>query len=369
MDFYRIRRNGLLRSAKADEADAYLITDPTNVRYLCGVRAAGLLVTAKAAAAVCDERTAARLAGEEARELVPFPARLGGRLEQVTAEAVQKLGCRAVAVEAAKLPVGVFQGLAAACPKVAFKPVADRVEALRASKDGSEVEAIRAAVRMAERAYTMFRVVMRESETEVDLGHLMDRFVRQAGAVASSVPVRVALGENGGDPDHQPSGKKMGEVTKGLVTWGADAGYVSVLARAFRSPFEPPLVRKTKFERTGHSYDKVTKVVRDAHKAALAEVRAGAEVAAVVAAARKVAADAGYGEFFQPELGHGVGLEVREYPTLDTVAAGTLTTGMVLSIAPDVRIPGWGGVKYNTLVLVTKEGYSELTSGSIDLDM
>jgi Xaa-Pro aminopeptidase len=369
MDFFRNRRSGILRSAKADEVGAYLITERTNVRYLCGSPAVtALLITAKSTAVVCDERTAAHSSPASSPELTPFLVRTGGRFEQTIAEAIQKFGCKAVAIEAGHLPVGAFRALEAACPKVAFKPVADRVEDLRLCKDASEVESIRNAVRISERAYTMFRVIIRETETEIDLCHLMDRFVRQAGAHASSIPALVSLGENGADPLHVPTTKVLGEVSKGLVTWGADVGYCSSLARAFRSPFDPPLVRKTKFERTGHQFDKVTKAVKDAAQAAVAEIRPGAEIAAVVAAARKVLNEAGFEKYLEPELGHGLGLLPREAPYLIPNSKGTLASGMVLTVAPDVRIPEWGGVKHSLCVLVGREGASELTHGIANFD-
>jgi Xaa-Pro aminopeptidase len=356
MDFYRTRRSGMLRFAKADEVDTYLITAPTNIHYLSGRRTADALVIGAKGGVVVGGAAADD-------DLTAFPVKAGAKPEQAIAEAIQKLGAKAVGVEAGGCPVGLFQKLTAALPKVSFKAVADRPEGMRAVKDPSEVEHLRKAVRVAERAYVMFRAVMRETETEIDLGHLMDRFVRQAGAAASAVPATVSLGENGGDPNHVPTDKQLGEVSKALVLWGADVGYCSVLARAFRSPFEPQLLRKTKQERTGFPFEKVTAAVKDAHKAALAKVKPGGTAVEVAAAAHAALAAAGYADYAGYEVGHGVGLLPREAPFLSAANPTELISGMVLAVAPEVRMAGWGGVKHGTCVMVTRDGYTDLTSG------
>lgn len=359
MDFHRTRRNALLRFAKADEVDAYLVTDRANVRYLSGSRTATALVVGPKGGAVVGDPQAGG-----ADDLTPVAGKPGMKAEQVIADAVHKVGAKAVAVEAAGCPVGLYHKLTAALPKVAVKAAPDRVEAVRMVKDPSELEELRRAVKVAERAYVMFRAVMRESETEIDLGHLMDRFVRQAGAKAATAAV--SLGETGGDPAHVPTDKQLGEVSKLLVVWGADVGYWGVLARAFRSPFEPQLLRKTKFERTGFPFDKVQAAVRQAHQAAVAKVRPGVPAAEVAAAAFAVLDAAGYAGYAATEVGHGLGLQPHEGPFLAGSADTELAAGMVLAVAPEVRIPDWGGVKYGTCLMVTRDGATDLTSGPVE---
>ena len=82
----------------------------------------------------------------------------------------------------------------------------------------------------------------------------------------------------------------------------------------------------------------------------------------VDAKARRVIADAGFGRFFGHGLGHGLGLEVHEAPRLAARSQIVLRPGMVVTVEPGVYIPGWGGVRIEDDVLVTRSGHEVLTS-------
>lgn len=368
MDFHRSRRQNLIRLAKADEVDGYLVTHPTHLKYLAGpMKARAAVVAAKGTTLLC--RPGMELPDGEDTDLSVVTAPRGADPTDAFGELVQKTGCKAVGVDSGHCPVGLFNALAAARPKVGFKAVADRVTVLRGVKDPSEVEEIRNAVHIAERAYVMFRAMMRESESEADLCRLMDQFVRHAGGTCESIPARVALGENGADPDLPPGDKQLADVSKGLITWGASLNYTCLLERTFRSPYTPILLRKTKFERTGHKLDKVYGAVRDAHKAAIAAIKAGVEIETVAAAVQAVFDKAGYTEHAEPRFGHGVGLETEEYPWLMAGQPGAIASGTVLVIRPTIRIPNWGGVAHGTCVFVGRDGCQPLGADDPTLDI
>lgn len=359
MDFHRSRRQNLIRLAKTDEVDGYLVTHPTHLKYLAGpMKARAAVVAAKGTTLLCP--SGVELPDGEDTDLSAVTSPRGADPTDAIGELVQKTGCKTVGVDSGHCPVGLFNALAAARPKVGFKAVADRVTVLRGVKDPSEVEEIRNAVRIAERAYVMFRAMMRESESEADLCRLMDQFVRHAGGTCESMPARVALGESGADPDLPPGDKHLGDVSKGVITWAAHVGYTCLLERTFRSPYTPILLRKTKFERTGHKLDKVYAAVRDAYKAACATIKAGVEIAAVADAVQAVYDKAGYAEHADPRFGHGVGLETEEYPWLMAGQPGTIASGTVLVIRPAIRIPNWGGVAHGTCVFVSRDGCQPL---------
>lgn len=359
MDFHRSRRQNLSRLAKGDEVDGYLVTHPVHLKYLAGpMRPIAAVVAAKGTTLLCHSGVEAP-EDEDTDLSVVTVARRADRTDAI-GELVQKSGCKAVGVDSGHCPVGLYHALSAARPKVTFQAVADRVTALRGVKDPSEVEEIKDAVRVAERAYVMFRAMMRESESEADLCRLMDQFVRHAGGMCDSPAAKVALGESGADPDHVPGDKHLGDVSKGLITWGVSLNYTCLLERTFRSPYTPILLRKTKFERTGHKLDKVYGAVRDAHKAAIAAIKAGVEIEAVAAAVQAVFDKAGYAEYADPRFGHGVGLETEEYPWLMAGQPGVIASGTVLVIRPTVRIPNWGGVAHGTCVFVGRDGCQPL---------
>ena len=105
-------------------------------------------------------------------------------------------------------------------------------------------------------------------------------------------------------------------------------------------------------------------MVRKAQEAAIRAVRPGVEARAVDAAARKVIADAGYGDAFNHGLGHGIGLQIHEGPSLRTNSADVLAEGMVFTIEPGIYLPGWGGVRIEDDVRVTADGCEVLTTAA-----
>ena len=93
----------------------------------------------------------------------------------------------------------------------------------------------------------------------------------------------------------------------------------------------------------------------------MAEVRPGAALKAIDAVARDFIASRGYGAYFGHGLGHGVGLEIHEYPTVSPRSEVIATAGMVFTIEPGIYIPELGGVRIEDMIEVTAEGCRQLT--------
>ena len=103
-------------------------------------------------------------------------------------------------------------------------------------------------------------------------------------------------------------------------------------------------------------------IVLEAHDSALAMIQPGLAICDLDAVARDFIVSRGYGEYFGHGLGHGVGLEVHEYPAVSSRSDQRLIEGMVITIEPGVYIPGTGGVRIEDTVVVTKDGFEALTS-------
>jgi Xaa-Pro aminopeptidase len=84
-------------------------------------------------------------------------------------------------------------------------------------------------------------------------------------------------------------------------------------------------------------------------------------------AARSVIRDEGYGDRFGHSLGHGVGLEIHEGPTLRARSEDVLPDGAVVTVEPGVYIPGLGGVRIEDMVVVTADGCRPLPRTAKDL--
>src|SRR5947209_8803271 len=309
MDYFALRRQALLKALKKDGVDALLVTNPTNVTYLTGFTgdSSYFVASPKAQVLVSDTRFE-----EQIREECPgLDAAIRSHdktTPEAAAEAITKAGLKSVALEADHATLAFAEHLREKAPKATFTSLTGRVEALRATKDMGEIEQIRAAVRAAERAFGMFLTLLQASDTEKMMADALEGYIRRAGGRGSSFPPIVAAGERGALPHAPPTDRRLGDVSKLLVDWGADLGYKSDITRVIRSPFPPAPLRKTKQERTAYHFDEVYEAVCRAHDAAVAEIRAGVPGKAVDAAARRSPAETrlrdnpevNLAEFFHP---------------------------------------------------------------------
>jgi Xaa-Pro aminopeptidase len=368
MNYATSRRTNLLRECKPDGVDGVLITHPSNVRYLTGFTGSSgaVVLSAKHAILISDARYEEQIK-EECPGMDVHIRPHTKTLTEAAAEVLTKAGLKGVGVEADHMTLGTLAALQEKAVKATFAPLAGRVEHLRAVKDPSELEQIKVAVGVAERAFKMFVALLRESDTEKELSDAMEMYIRRAGGLRSAFPPIVAAGERGALPHAVPTQKPVGESSKLLVDWGADVGYRSDITRTLKSPFPVPPLRKSKEERTAYPFDGVYEAVRQAHVAAAAELRAGVKARDVDAAARKALTrhsprGVDLNDYFTHGLGHGIGLETHEAPQIRQNSDVVLESGSVVTIEPGVYLPGWGGVRIEDDYYITKDGAVRLTT-------
>jgi Xaa-Pro aminopeptidase len=277
---------------------------------------------------------------------------------QAIAAVVRKLGVGRLAFESAALSVADFLTLKQKLGTVALKASSGRVEALRVRKDGEEIAAIRAAIDVAERAFTMLRAGLRREESEKDAADALEGYLRRCGASAASFPPIVAVGPRAALPHAQPSSQaRLGDADFTLVDWGA-AG------RTYKSD----LTRVVSTGKVTPKFETVYRTVLAAQERAIAAIRPGVMARQVDAEARSVIEEAGFGRFFRHALGHGIGREIHEAPRLHPRSKETLQPGMVVTVEPGIYLPDWGGIRIEDDVLVTSEGCEVLSHVPKSLD-
>ncbi|MCW3048135.1 MAG: aminopeptidase family protein [Solirubrobacterales bacterium] len=229
-------------------------------------------------------------------------------------------------------------------------PAGGMVVALRAVKDASEVERLRAASRLADAALSEIVERGLGGRTERDVAIDLEMAMRRAGADSPSFPPIVASGANGALPHAEPRDVAIEPGTLVTIDWGARLdGYCSDCTRTF-AVGEPAGDAREVYE-----------LVLRAQETALAAVRAGPTGKEIDAVAREIITAGGHGEHFGHGLGHGVGLEVHEGPVLSRRGETALVPGHVVTVEPGVYVPGRLGVRIEDLVVVTENGADVLT--------
>jgi Xaa-Pro aminopeptidase len=359
---YASRRQRLLAQLTTEGLDAYLISHPVNVTYLTGFTGDStyLIVGKQKTLLVSDGRYTVQLA-EECPGLEAFirpPAQL---LPQAVAEVLTRLAARSVGFESHHLSVADFEVLRDAVKSAEWKGARDRVERLRAIKDADEIEQTREAVRFAERAFVMFRAMLALGDSEVELAYALENYIRRAGGSGCSFPPIVAVGERAALPHAPPTNRTVNGADLLLVDWGA-AGrfYKSDLTRVLTGHNNSKPVPHPGRDRPT-SLAAVYDVVLRAQEKAIRTLRPGVKTGEVDAAARGVIAEAGFGDYFTHSVGHGVGLQIHEAPTMRPGSENVLQPGMIVTVEPGVYLPGWGGIRIEDDVLITADGHEVLS--------
>ena len=182
--------------------------------------------------------------------------------------------------------------------------------------------------------------------TEKELSWAIERFFRENGAEELAFANIVAGGRNAALPHAIPGEDAVTENCLVLIDVGCRVdAYCSDQTRTFWAGDAPA----PEFRRT-------LALVREAQEAALKKMRPGLSLREVYALARAVFEKAGVAEAFTHGLGHGVGLETHEAPSLSPRAEGVLEPGMVVTVEPGLYYSAWGGVRWEYTVLVEEGG-------------
>ena len=359
---FAIRREKLLAQLLQEDVKGFLVSNPTNVSYLTGFSgdSSFLLLSNEEAVLISDGRYTTQME-EECPDLDAHIRPPAQPIHEASAELIQGKGLASLAVESQHLTLAGFEVLKEKAPSVDWNFTSGWVEQIRMVKDETELQQIKDAIWIAERALSMFLPMLKGDDTEKDLADRMESYIRLVGGKCTSFPPITAVGDRAALPHATPTNKKVQESDLLLVDWGADGGnYKSDLTRVFvpRRKFSSSSTNKSFTD----ELQKIYNVVLAAQTEAIRALRPGVLSGDVDAAARKVITDAGYGKQFNHSLGHGIGRDIHEGPMLRSGTKTEMLPGMVVTIEPGIYLPGWGGVRIEDDVLVTPDGCEVLSS-------
>jgi len=242
--------------------------------------------------------------------------------------------------------------------EVEFVPLQDVMVNIRKIKDDTEIDLIRKSVAIAEESFQAIRDSIKPGESENHLAGLLILEMRSRGAMTSSFEPIVAAGAASSLPHYRPGDALVQRDQPLLFDWGAVyRGYCSDLTRTLM------------LGRISQKMKEIHKRVLEAQLAAIAFIRPGVTTMQADRVARDVIEKAGYKEQFGHGLGHGIGREIHELPTMrNTGGEEELRPGMVVTVEPGIYVPGEGGVRIEDDVLVTHSGCEVLSSLDKDFE-
>jgi len=328
--------------------DSFFVTKEVNVTYLSGFRGhdSMLLITPRKRYFITDSRYI-----DEAKESVS-----GFEIKPVEAstydtvkDIARKGRLETLGFESMDLPYEVAKRLKGVLGKTRLRPIKNMVESLRAVKDSAEILLIRDSIRLTKKVLNRTLAHIKPGVSEETLAREMELEFLKNGS-HPSFELIVASGPNSSKPHARPSEARIPKNGSVMVDLGCKLkGYNSDLTRMI-------LVGMVKDE-----IKKMYNIVRLAQQKAIDRIKPGVRISDVDSAARGYIDNEGYGRYFGHAVGHGIGMEVHEGPSISRHSEGALRPGMVFTVEPAIYIPKLGGVRIEDMVLVTRDGCEVLT--------
>ena len=350
-----MRTERLSKSLEEAGVDAYVVTREPNIYYYTGAISGGaLIISPDTKPLLLTSRLNLYIAQDNALdcdvEHYSKKDKEGKILERLNTIAPEKIGFD-------ELPLGEYNSLKSKLGEAELKENPDLIWAMRRVKDASEQELMKRAGKLSDIGMEAIRELIAEGVREHEVAAAAANAMRADGAEDLSFPFIVASGPRSAYPHAGVSERKIRRGDLVTIDMGATyKGYCSDITRTFIVG-SPSQKQKEIYE-----------TVLEANETALPEIKENAKGIKVDLIARDIIAKAGYREDFFHGLGHGIGLEVHEPPSLNKTSKDIISVGNVVSNEPGIYVKGFGGVRIEDTVLVTSSGPERLTNFEKGLD-
>mgnify|MGYP000047012001 CR=1 FL=1 len=347
--------------------DAAVISPGSNMRYLSGTENAGMMVIpldgepfliAQYAfgdglaeeESFLEVRIVKPKYGLSAKEVVKAD------LAKAAVEWLKESGVKVRRLAVEKSKEGKFlrdlrKAFKRARRRVLFIDLSNVLRDMRAVKSEEEVKLIEESAKIAIAAFEDAVEQLREGASEAEIANRLEYAIRERGAEGPSFDSIVAFGEHTYNAHHVPTSRRLKKGELVLFDFGARfKGYCSDMTRTFVFGREPTAGLRERME-----------AVISAQQAALGVIRGGVRIEVPDIEARKALTNRGLAEEFVHSLGHGVGLDIHEYPRLLVGQEGELKEGMTVTVEPGIYIKGWGGIRFEDTVVVGRNSPKILT--------
>ncbi len=332
------RIDKLLKKTKDANADAFLSFDPADIKYFThGLDAEGAILISEEGTHIFSGPIYYEYLKDNAKS--PYLIHQAERITEDAIEFIKTLGIRNVAIDTATTSASRFKTLSEQLNLIDFTDITKKI---RMIKEKEEINNIKRAVYAARNALIKVYPLIRVGVTEKEIADELTYQIRKAGAQTTSFETIVASGANAAYPHHKPTNKPLKEGEFVIMDFGAIVdGYCSdatctvlvgkksdELANLFNAVFYAQLYA-TEMIVTGKTR------ICDIEKRAREELK-----------------KYGLDKYFTHSLGHGVGLEVHEFPYINLKNETTVEKNMVFTIEPGIYIPGKLGIRLEHMVVI-----------------
>lgn len=351
--FHQLRFN-----MEENKVEAIVVTHLPNIRYLTNFSgsSAFLVVTPDEIHFITDDRYKEQIK-TELYDLPNMTTHISRdvwsyMVKDKIMDKVQNLG-----FEADQMPYSDAVEIRNKVRPIKFKPITNLVERFTQPKSPEELEYIKAACAIAEKVYMesldFIKVGMSEKEVALEIIYR----TRKHGSEGDPFDIIVTAGPRGALVHGSPSDRKIKKNELVLMDFGAKVnGFGSDISRTIC------VGKPTKEQK------QVYQLVYDAKKAAIDAVRPGMNGKILDGVARKIIEKAGFGQYFEHSLGHGIGLVAHEKPIITfRMDDQIIPEDCVIAIEPGVYLPEKFGIRIEDNVFVTRGGGVMLTNAPEEL--
>jgi Xaa-Pro aminopeptidase len=326
-----------------------LVTDAADVFYISGFRSSGaaLLVAPRQLDLFADFRYKA--AAQD------FCYGSKWRFTMIESGGFGYLGKRVrplsvVGIQSDAVTVDQYEELKKALPGVKLIPLSTDVADVAMRKLPDEIDSMKAAAHIGDKALKALLPHIKRSVTEASLARTLDGICAELGSEKPSFDTIVLFGERSALPHGHPGERKLRAGDFVLIDFGCTVdGFCSDMTRTFV------------YGKASEEQHAVYNAVLRAQRCACLAARAGMRCSDLDAIARSSIAESGYGELFGHATGHGVGLRIHERPRLARGVYTVLPENCVVTVEPGVYVPGLGGVRIEDMVVMQKGEATALT--------
>lgn len=358
------RLEKLITWLKEENYDAAFITSTENIFYLTGFhcepheRLLGLFVFQnEEPILICPkmEEVSARQAGWE-HSMISYTD--SEHPWEMFHHAIHKynITISTMAVEKEHLNISRYEVLREMFTDTILVSVEDKLHKLRLIKDEKELKILREAAAMADEAIEIGVASIKEGRSELEILSIIEMEIKKKGINKFSFDTMVLTGENTAAPHGIPGLNKVEKGNFVLFDLGVVIdGYCS------------DITRTVAFGDITDAQKDVYHTVLKSQIAAVEACRPGLRIGDLDKISRSIISSAGYGEYFTHRLGHGLGIGVHEFPSINEGSHMLLEAGMCFTIEPGIYKPSVGGVRIEDDVFITENGVEVLTKYPKDL--